>query len=182
LTRLAGCCESRMGSNGTLEWRSRSFEFIRRDFGFCSAFVCSDLESIRPIPHGLGLKLSTEKTRIVHLDEGFDFLGWHYQGTKRWPRQKSIDKLRHRFRAMTRGNRPGSLKSICAELPQCNGGGSTSSVTVIACRHLPRWTNGCDDDCVACCGGVTNAGASVVAATITVVGPTRLLFDTAFSR
>jgi len=31
-----------------------------------------------------GLQLSEEKTRIVHIDHGFDFLGWHfrkYQGT-----------------------------------------------------------------------------------------------------
>ena len=74
------------------------------------------LEFIREILHGLGLKLSPEKTRIVHLDEGFEYLGWHYQGTKRWPRKKSVDKLRHRLRAMTRRNRPGSVVSICAEL------------------------------------------------------------------
>jgi RNA-directed DNA polymerase len=74
------------------------------------------LEFIGEILHGLGLKLSLEKTRIVHLDEGFDYLGWHYQGQKRWPRKKSVDKLRHRLRAMTRRNRPDSVQSICAEL------------------------------------------------------------------
>lgn len=74
------------------------------------------LESIRQILAELGLTLSPEKTRIVHLDEGFDYLGWHYQGQQRWPRKKSVDKLRHRMRALTRRNRPGSLQSICAEL------------------------------------------------------------------
>jgi len=74
------------------------------------------LEFIGEILHGLGLKLSLEKTRIVHLDEGFDYLGWHYQGQQRWPRKKSVDKLRHRLRAMTRRNRPDSVQSICAEL------------------------------------------------------------------
>ena len=74
------------------------------------------LEFIREVLHGMGLKLSPDKTRIVHFDEGFDYLGWHYQGTKRWPRKKSVDKLRTRIRAMTRRNRPGSLYSICAEL------------------------------------------------------------------
>jgi RNA-directed DNA polymerase len=74
------------------------------------------LERIGQVLHGLGLKLSPEKTRIVHLDEGFDFLGWHYQGQKRWPRQKSVDKLRRTLRALTRRTRPGSLQSICAEL------------------------------------------------------------------
>ena len=74
------------------------------------------LEWIREILNGLGLRLSPEKTRIVHLDEGFDFLGWHYQGKQRWPRQKSVNKLRHRLRALTRRNRSGSLQTICAEL------------------------------------------------------------------
>lgn len=27
----------------------------------------------------MGLRLSVEKTRVVHIDEGFDFLGWHIQ-------------------------------------------------------------------------------------------------------
>jgi len=74
------------------------------------------LEYVREVLSGLGLTLSPEKTRIVHLDEGFDYLGWHYQGQQRWPRKKSVDKLRHRMRALTRRNRPGSLQSICAEL------------------------------------------------------------------
>jgi RNA-directed DNA polymerase len=74
------------------------------------------LEWIREILNGLGLKLSPDKTRIVHLDEGFDYLGWHYQGKQRWPRTKSVDKLRHRMRGLTRRHRPGSLQSICAEL------------------------------------------------------------------
>jgi RNA-directed DNA polymerase len=74
------------------------------------------LETIRETLSGLGLRLSLEKTRIVHLEEGFEYLGWHYQGQQRWPRKKSVDKLRHRLRAMTRRGRPGSLQSICAEL------------------------------------------------------------------
>jgi RNA-directed DNA polymerase len=27
----------------------------------------------------MGLRLSVEKTRVIHIDEGFDFLGWHIQ-------------------------------------------------------------------------------------------------------
>jgi RNA-directed DNA polymerase len=27
----------------------------------------------------MGLRLSEEKTRVCHIDEGFDFLGWHIQ-------------------------------------------------------------------------------------------------------
>ena len=64
----------------------------------------------------LGLCLSDEKTKIVHLDEGFDFLGWHYRGTKRWPRKKSVKALKAKIRPKTRRGRPGSIKSISAEL------------------------------------------------------------------
>ena len=73
-------------------------------------------ELIGQVLHGLGLKLSPEKTRIVHRDEGFDFLGGHYQGQRRWPRKKSVDKLRGTLRALTRRKRSGSLQSIGAEL------------------------------------------------------------------
>lgn len=69
-------------------------------------------EAIAP----LGLELSPEKTRIVHLDEGFDFLGWHYKGTRRWPRDKSEKAIRARIREKTRRNRPDSIEKICAEL------------------------------------------------------------------
>jgi RNA-directed DNA polymerase len=60
------------------------------------------LETIRETLSGLGLRLSVQKTRIVHMEEGFDYLGWHYQGKQRWPRKKSLDQLRRRLRAMTR--------------------------------------------------------------------------------
>jgi RNA-directed DNA polymerase len=64
----------------------------------------------------LGLELHPEKTRIVHLDEGFDFLGWHYKGRQRWPREKSVKAFRQKAKAKTRRNRPGSIEAVCAEL------------------------------------------------------------------
>jgi len=74
------------------------------------------LEAVREILEKLGLTLSPEKTRIRHLDEGFDFLGWHYQGHRRWPRTKSVKALRLKLREKTRRLRPGSMESICSEL------------------------------------------------------------------
>jgi RNA-directed DNA polymerase len=74
------------------------------------------MELIREVLNGLGLKLSPEKSLIVHVDEGFDYLGWHYQGRQRWVRKKSVDKLRRRIRGLTRRGRSGSLQEICAEL------------------------------------------------------------------
>jgi RNA-directed DNA polymerase len=64
----------------------------------------------------LGLELHPNKTRIAHLEEGFDFLGWRYQGNRRWPRKKSEKAIRNRIKEKTRRNRPGSMEKICAEL------------------------------------------------------------------
>lgn len=74
------------------------------------------LELVRGILGRLGLALSPEKTRIRHLDEGFDFAGWHYQGHRRWPRNKSMKALRLKLREKTRRLRPGSMELICSEL------------------------------------------------------------------
>jgi group II intron reverse transcriptase/maturase len=74
------------------------------------------LKRLREFLSEMGLILSEEKTRVVHLSEGFDFLGWHYQGDQRWPRQKSTQGLRSRLRRQTRRNRPGSMAVICQEL------------------------------------------------------------------
>jgi RNA-directed DNA polymerase len=74
------------------------------------------LEAVRGVLEELGLTLSPEKTRIVHLDGGFDFAGWHYQGHRRWPRSKSVKALRLKIREKTRRLRPGSMESICSEL------------------------------------------------------------------
>jgi RNA-directed DNA polymerase len=74
------------------------------------------LEAVRGILQGLKLELSPEKTHIRHLEEGFDFLGWHYQGQRRWPRDKSVKGLRNKLRTKTRRLRPGSMEQICAEV------------------------------------------------------------------
>ena len=56
-----------------------------------------------------GISLHPEKTRIVNMNEagaGFDFLGYHFEHTRqgrlaRWPRRKSMAKLKERLRALT---------------------------------------------------------------------------------
>lgn len=56
-----------------------------------------------------GISLHPEKTRIVNMNEagaGFDFLGYHFEHTRkgkmdRWPRRKSMAKIKGRIRGMT---------------------------------------------------------------------------------
>ena len=49
-----------------------------------------------------GLTLHPTKTRIVDATrEGFDFLGYHFERGHRWPREKSLQKLKDSLRAKT---------------------------------------------------------------------------------
>ena len=64
-----------------------------------------------------GLTLHPTKTRIVDLTkEGFDFLGWHFRGGKKWPRQKSLQKLQEKLRPLTRRTNGRSLGEIVAKV------------------------------------------------------------------
>ena len=63
-----------------------------------------------------GLTVHPTKTRIVNAQsEGFDFLGWHFRGGKKWPRKKSLQKLREKLRPLTRRTNGRSLNEIIAK-------------------------------------------------------------------
>jgi RNA-directed DNA polymerase len=78
------------------------------------------LRAIQQWIEAAGLRLHSEKTRLVDLHEakaGFDFLGYHFQrGGKRWPRKKSVQKLKEALRAKTRRNNGESLQTIIAQV------------------------------------------------------------------
>jgi len=65
-----------------------------------------------------GLQLHPTKTRLVHAEQqGFDFLGYHFRGSaKRWPRQKSRNKLYDTIRSKTRRRNGHSLSVIIANV------------------------------------------------------------------
>jgi RNA-directed DNA polymerase len=68
-----------------------------------------------------GLTLHPSKTRIVDAwRDGFDFLGYHFHGTRRgirhWARQKSIQKLKTTLRAKTPRKSGRSLPCIIADV------------------------------------------------------------------
>jgi RNA-directed DNA polymerase len=64
------------------------------------------------------LVLHPNKTRIVNVrTEGFDFLGYHFETTRqgrltRWPRKKSLDKLKDTIRAKTKRTNGHALRCI----------------------------------------------------------------------
>ena len=61
------------------------------------------LSKLRQWVETAGLTLHPVKTRIVDADQkgGFDFLGYHFERGKRWPRKKSVDKFRETIRQKT---------------------------------------------------------------------------------
>jgi RNA-directed DNA polymerase len=75
------------------------------------------LNFLRDWTTGVGLTLHPTKTRIVNAtDEGFDFLGWHFRGGKKWPRKKSLQKLQERLRPLTQRTHGRSLGEIIAQV------------------------------------------------------------------
>lgn len=67
-----------------------------------------------------GLTLHPEKTRLVDMMQpgGFDFLGYHFERGHRWPRKKSLMKLKDTIRALTPRTSGQSLDSSIKKLNQ----------------------------------------------------------------
>lgn len=71
----------------------------------------------------IGLRLAPEKTRVCHIDEGFDFLGWHIQ-RRRWrgrgqqrvtytyPSKQSLQAVIAKVRSLTRRNKHQTLADL----------------------------------------------------------------------
>jgi RNA-directed DNA polymerase len=64
-----------------------------------------------------GLTLHPTKTKIVHVDiEGFEFLGYRFIKHRRFPRQKSLAKLKEAIRGKTKRTNGNSLQAIIANV------------------------------------------------------------------
>ena len=82
------------------------------------------LEKVREWVAKEGLILHPEKTRIVEASQpgGFDFLGYHFERGMKWPRKKSMDRLKDTIRRKTRRTQGRSMTRICADLNRTLGG------------------------------------------------------------
>jgi RNA-directed DNA polymerase len=76
------------------------------------------LEAVRAWVKEAGLTMHPEKTRVVSMRQGggFDFLGYHFERGKRWPRKKSLLKLRDRLRELTPRVSGRSLQAIVTDV------------------------------------------------------------------
>jgi RNA-directed DNA polymerase len=70
------------------------------------------------------LVLHPEKTRIVDASQpgGFDFLGWHFERGWKWPRDKSVKRLKETIRKETKRTSGQCLPAIIGKLnPRLRG-------------------------------------------------------------
>jgi RNA-directed DNA polymerase len=82
----------------------------------------------RPTLHPVKTRLVDERT------EGFDFLGYRFQAGQKWPRQKSLRKLKDTVRAKTGRTIGRSLERVIADLnPTLRGWFEYF-------KHSHRWT------------------------------------------
>lgn len=72
------------------------------------------LEQVRQWSETAGLQLHPQKTRLVDMGEpgGFDFLGYHFERTGRWPRRRSQEELERKLHNLTRRNCGKSLTEL----------------------------------------------------------------------
>ncbi|MGE5840994.1 MAG: group II intron reverse transcriptase/maturase [Deltaproteobacteria bacterium] len=72
------------------------------------------LEQVRRWVEEAGLRLHPEKTRIVDATKpgGFDFLGYHFEQGKRWPRRRSLRRLKDLIRAKAKRTNGYSLEMV----------------------------------------------------------------------
>jgi RNA-directed DNA polymerase len=75
----------------------------------------------------MGLRLSVEKTRVCHIDEGFDFLGWRIQrqswrsrtgkrAVYTYPSKKALASVMAKVRTITRRRRHRTLADLLRQL------------------------------------------------------------------
>src|SRR5271166_4203025 len=63
------------------------------------------------------LTLHPVKTRLVHAwNDGFDFLGYHFERGRRWPRANSLMRLKDTIRAKTRRTVGKGLPRVIADI------------------------------------------------------------------
>jgi group II intron reverse transcriptase/maturase len=105
------------------------------------------LEQVHQILEGqLGLRLHPAKTRVVHITEGFEFLGFRFwrddEGLHLQPRARAIQRLRDKVRHFTRRNQPRRADEIVALLnPVLRGWGRFFRMGDLRRigRRLDRW-------------------------------------------
>jgi RNA-directed DNA polymerase len=126
-----------LGPEWTRQKRRRTGEPVMKLVRYADDFVVmvhgtrSDAEALRSevgdVLAPMGLRLSEAKTRVRHIDEGFDFLGWRIQrrdwrsrtGKKAvytYPSKKALASIKGKVRRLTRRARHRTLADLLRRL------------------------------------------------------------------
>ena len=110
-------------------------------------------EDITRVLAPMGLRLSAAKTRIVHMGEGFDFLGFHIQwrrkrGTNQWyvytfVADRPFRAVKAKIRALTRRTSQQDLGAVLTRINQITRGWANYFRHAVASRtfeHLRQFT------------------------------------------
>jgi RNA-directed DNA polymerase len=84
-------------------------------------------EEVGAVLAPMGLRLSEQKTRVCHVDEGFDFLGWHIQrrawrsrtgkqAVYTYPSKKALASIMDKVRTLTRRAQHRTLADLLRRL------------------------------------------------------------------
>jgi RNA-directed DNA polymerase len=100
----------------------QGFEMVRYADDF--VVTCRTLEEataalvlVKEWTASAGLTLHPTKTRLVdERKDGFDFLGYRFEASKRWPRSKSLKKFRDTIRAKTKRSSGSSMSQTIADV------------------------------------------------------------------
>ena len=83
------------------------------------------LHAVKGLLEERGLGVHPDKTRVVEAGlagVGFDFLGYHFEGKTRWPRKKSLKKLKDAIRRKTKRTNGHSMERVVTDLtPRLRG-------------------------------------------------------------
>lgn len=109
-------------------------------------------EALKAWVEAQGISLHADKTRIVDMNEigaGFDFLGYHFEHTQRgkldrWPRRKSMDKLKDRMRGLTHRANGRSLDETISKINQVTRGwyGYFKHSNLRTLKNVDGWIRG----------------------------------------
>lgn len=100
----------------------RGFEMVRYADDFVvmcrtDAEAAAALVAVQQWTASTGLTLHPTKTRLVdERENGFDFLGYHFEAGRRWPRSRSRKKFRDTIRAKTKRTSGHSMTQIIADV------------------------------------------------------------------
>ena len=110
-------------------------------------------EQITDVLTPIGLQFSQTKTRIVHMSEGFEFLGFHLQwarkkGTTTWhvytfPAARTLRSVKAKIRALTPRTSQADLKDTLIRINQITRGWANYFRHAVASRtfnHLHQFT------------------------------------------